>query len=285
MHECKWEQELLCYRLRSARSRKRTANTAREKQLIRLFKEERTIAKAIRDLPWVLLEQPYQKGWKRNFVLRPDIRRSHQAEFFETLLKKINTTVYSPDKSFSEKKRRKGRKYRQAIEQQLHGFYEHEWNDYRFKLTEAEKQLFYKKECWDRSGKPYYKYVFSEPWRYVLQIRPHMITHKKMIDEELLSREKQIGNFFITRHLRYKMERIIWGKVKYRRYWDEKKKLFYNPYKQKPVHHILQETGNEKKNHGQDNHTDIIRPRPCGMLQGSDAHQRNDAGAITQGRL
>ncbi|QEC44751.1 hypothetical protein [Pseudobacter ginsenosidimutans] len=247
MHASKWEQELLCYRLRSVRSRKRTAKKAREKQLISLFKEENAFASAIWNLPWVPLQHPYQKGWKRSFVLRPDIKKSHQQAFFETLLKKINTTEYSPDKSFTKKKRSKGRKYRQAIEQQLREFWEHEWNDTSCKLTEAEKQLFYKKEYWHQSGKPYYKYVFSEPWRYVLRIRPHMITHKKMIDEELLSRRKQIENHITTHHLRHKIERLVWGKVKYRRYWDGKVARFRNPYKQKPVHLILQETGNEKE--------------------------------------
>lgn len=217
MHAGVWEQHLLCYRLRSARSRKRALKKDFEKQLFRLHKEERQIRDTIWDLPWIPLEQPYQKGWKRSFVLRHDVKQSRYAAFFEELLKKINTVEYSTDKTFSRKKRRRGRKYRETRPQYLREFCEHEWNNPRCKLTDAEKQLFYKKEYWDKSGKPYFRFTFSEPWRYVLQVRPNMITSKKMIDEELLSRERQLENYITTHQLRHKIERLTRGRKRNRK--------------------------------------------------------------------
>jgi hypothetical protein len=178
-------------------------------------------------------------------VLRQDVKQSRYAAFFEELLLKINTVEYSPDKTFSRKKRRRGRKYREMRPQYLREFCEHEWNNSRCKLTNAEKQLFYQKECWTKSGKPYLRYAISEPWRYVLQVKPNMITHKKMIDQELLSREKQLKNYITAHQLRHKIDRLISGR---KRNWRFLQGVFpwnRNPFKQMPVHLILQETGNE----------------------------------------
>jgi len=58
----------------------------------------------------VQLEEPYQRGWKRSFILREDVARCHAAEFYAILLAKINTETYSTNKGFTHKKRRRGKK-------------------------------------------------------------------------------------------------------------------------------------------------------------------------------
>ena len=88
------------------------------------------------------IRHPYQRGWKRFFVLRDDVNRSPKAEFYETLLTKINTVEYHHDKSFKRKKRRKGRNVYVVKQQLLREFYDYSWQVNRMKLTEDEKTCF-----------------------------------------------------------------------------------------------------------------------------------------------
>lgn len=245
MQICIREQELLCYGLRSARSRKRTAKKDFEKKLVQLHKLQRQLSHAIWNLPWVPLEEPYQKGWKRSFVLRQDVRRSRQAGFFETLLKKINRTEYSRDKSFTTKKRKKGRKYRKPVEQKLCEFSQREWDDPKCKLSDSEKQFFYKREFWNPYAKKIdFRYTFSEPWRFVLQIRPRMITKTQIQDKELLSRDRKLDNYIRNHHLNHKIVKLVGGYKQNIRIAGNCPRG-RNDLKNKPVHVIVQESGNE----------------------------------------
>ncbi|MBO9636004.1 MAG: hypothetical protein J7578_23070 [Chitinophagaceae bacterium] len=247
MHTSIWEQDLLCYRIRSERRRKRDAKKDKDKQLIRLYGEEWRLRRAIDNLPWVPLEQPYQKGWKRFFVLHPEVKRTDRAGFYEALLKKINSVQYKPDKTFTIKKRRKGKKYSKKIGQSLRSYSEYDWHPSRCKLTEAERRCFHKEEYWDRyNNKISYRYVVSEPWRFVLQIRPHMITKIKMIDGELESNRQQLENHLRTYHLWPGINRLIWGKNEYWRKDKQVSRSYKTPPKLDPVHLLIERAENEK---------------------------------------
>lgn len=99
------------------------------------------------------LDQPYQKGWKRSFVLREDVAKSGVAAFYSNLLPKINMTDYAADKSFKRKIRRKRKKGYEVRTLYLREFSTCEWHHPKCKLTEAEKALFYLKECRSIDGK------------------------------------------------------------------------------------------------------------------------------------
>ena len=43
------------------------------------------------------LETPYQKGWKRLFVLKENIARSDKAELYQQILDKIKNVQYHYD--------------------------------------------------------------------------------------------------------------------------------------------------------------------------------------------
>lgn len=123
-------------RIKSVRRKKRLVRTDRDKQLIQLAKRHSALLEQKAKLPWVPLEEPYQRGWKRFFVLRDDVKCSPQAEFYETLLTKINTVEYHRDKSFKCKRRRKG-KYGYVIRKQaLKEFDLHRWENPKLGLTE-----------------------------------------------------------------------------------------------------------------------------------------------------
>lgn len=112
-------------RIKSARRKKRLVKTDRDKQLLKLDKRSKQIDEQMRLLPLVPLDKPYQRGWKRTFVLTNETKQSAKAEFYEVLLSKINTVEYHHDKSFKRKKRRKCRYVFKDIEQLLQDFTSH----------------------------------------------------------------------------------------------------------------------------------------------------------------
>ena len=107
-------------RLRNLRSRKRIAREDHEKYLRECIKRQKVLFKQRRELPLVPLEKPYQKGYVRFFVLREDVRQGKQADFFATLLEKINTYQYADTRKFQKKKKRRGKRVYIARKQELY---------------------------------------------------------------------------------------------------------------------------------------------------------------------
>ncbi|MFS4472757.1 hypothetical protein [Chryseobacterium sp. T20] len=177
---------LLHFRLRSVRSRKRTIRKDVEKQIRTKYKRSRELWKIRRNLPLIPLDKPYQKGFVRFFVVREDVKQSKDGDFFEGILKKINTYMYSDNRKFLKKKRKFGRKIYVEREQKLRYITSYSWNYPKWELTDRERQYFEKKEEYCPVRKifgTYYK--FTEPWRFTLRVRPNMITHYKPLDLEL----------------------------------------------------------------------------------------------------
>lgn len=189
-------------KIRIARKKRQNYLKDYHKRLLHLSRRERKLCKLERELPLVPLEQPYQKGWVRFFVLRDDVRRSVDAEFFTQLLSKINTEIYSSNKKFYFKKGKSRFKY--TYNQSFKSFSESQWlNPLINTLTEREKSYFSPMLLWDEYGKQHYiKYVFTEAWRYVLRIKPNYITHRRGLDPDLKSEIKEIENFLDGRYLR-----------------------------------------------------------------------------------
>lgn len=175
------------YRIKSARRKKRLVKKDFDKQLIRLDKLRHSLTDQIRSLPPIILEKPYQRGWKRLFVLRDDIKRSDKAEFYQTLLNKINKVQYHYDRSFKKRKIRKGvYHYYDAEKQKLRELSYDEFHGRRFNLSEAEKQCFYRKEIWNNQYRKWEAiYSCTEAWRFVLTIQPHIVFAVNRVDELL----------------------------------------------------------------------------------------------------
>jgi len=146
-------------RLRNLRSRKRIAREDHEKYLRECIKRQKVLFKQRRELPLVPLEKPYQKGYVRFFVLREDVRQGKQADFFATLLEKINTYQYADTRKFQKKKKRRGKRQKDRFE--IH-------------------------------------YEFTEAWRFELRVKPNMITHYRPVDiaieREIAELDKIIDN-------------------------------------------------------------------------------------------
>ncbi|HTN16920.1 MAG TPA: hypothetical protein VL092_04505 [Chitinophagaceae bacterium] len=202
-----------CYRMiKTARQKKRLVKNDFDKQLIRLHKSRKSLLEIKQKLPMVPVEHPYQKGWKRTFELRKDVAESKHADFYLSLLDKINTVQYSRIKYFQLKRRKHRKKVWIEMPQTLQEFDLWKWERNIPGFSEQEKAFFYPKEYWCTTLKQVIvKYAFTEPWRFILKIKPNMITHQKMIDEtldqEIAFLDQHIANHF----LQHKIIKLVNG--------------------------------------------------------------------------
>ena len=230
-------EDMLCYRLRTARQKKRMRYKDFDKQLIQLHKKENELYLQRKNLGWEPLHPPVQKGWIRHFVVRDDVVRSRHGEFFEALLKKINTYDYDWKKDFKRKRKRGGKKIYVVKPQYLLRPYPYQFQ--RMEFTEIEKQFF--REVWEMDSKKrlFKKYEFTEPWRYVLKIRPNMIDRIRTKDALLESAIKVLDNYLERNDLRKKICRLIHGHYKYRKYEKEEKYNEVDEFKNKSLLQII----------------------------------------------
>jgi hypothetical protein len=223
------------HRLKSARRKKRLVRKDYDKQLIKLDKHHHQLLYQKRHLPMIRLEHPYQRGWKRLFVLRDDVRESEKGEFYQTLLEKINTVRYHHDKHFKRKKRRRWR-YQYEEQQTLHEVSTYEWFHNKLNLTDIEKRCFYpKEECCVSHKTVETKYVFAEAWRFVLVVKTHIVYEVKMVDELLEQELAAIDNYIDNNHLWYKIRRLTNGRS-YDRWGNTDKPRYNNKLKNTPMY-------------------------------------------------
>ncbi|PZR27442.1 MAG: hypothetical protein DI535_10545 [Citrobacter freundii] len=198
-------------RIQTKRTRIRKIKGAGEKYLIGLGKKRRHLWELQRKLGYVPLDIPYQSGWKRKFELRDDVAKSKRADFFQEILDLINIVEKSPRKDFKKKTRRFGKRIYKPREQYLKKLEPEVW----IKLSDKKKDLFYPGWFTDLSGKLVLLYVFAEPWRFVLRVRPNMITHTKKLDSELESESDRLEQYIERNFLGPAMDRSR-GKRYYR---------------------------------------------------------------------
>ncbi|PQA93631.1 hypothetical protein B0A69_11555 [Chryseobacterium shigense] len=199
-------KNLLFHRLRSARSRKRTGKKDVEKQIRKKYQRSKELWNLRRNIPWIPLENPYQRGFVRFFVLSDDVKRSEDADFYEGILKKINTYLYSESRLFLKKRRKFGRRIYVEKPQRLNTISSYAWTDPKFGLIPRERQYFLKREEYHpfrKRNETYYEFI--EPWRFTLRIRPHMITHYKPVDAEIEKEYAEIESYISQ----YKVAGII----------------------------------------------------------------------------
>jgi hypothetical protein len=200
-------------RIKSARRKKRLVKKDFDKRLIKLSKTRELLWEQKQNLPMVPLEHPYQRGWKRLFVLRDDIKRGPMAEFYEALLKKINTVHYHHDRSFKFKKRRKKRYGYKIRKQELREIDQYQWDTNRLKLSEGEKVCFTRMESFNTvNHRVDIKYVFTEPWRFVPKVIPHMVTQVKLHDELLQQEIAAVDNHIEKHFYEPRMHRLTNGR-------------------------------------------------------------------------
>ena len=230
--------EILSYRLRTVRQKKRMQYEDFDKKLLKLHKEKNHLNNQKRAIVWESLKSPVQRGWNRFFVLREDVAISKHAVLFENILKKINTCDWSHRKDFMVKYRRFGRKKYRVKKQSL--LRPCEWRFKRMGFTDDEKQLF--DEVWETDGRKALvkRYVFREPWRFILRVRPNVIDKIKRRDAMVESRSQEIDNYLRGNHYRGRMHKLLYGSGWNNR-WKGERLREKNVLKNKPLPRILGE--------------------------------------------
>ncbi len=237
-------QDILSYRIKTKRRKKRDQKKGEERKLIRLNRERDQISDQQKSLGYVDLHPPIVRGWKRYFVLRDDVARSRHGLFYQKILDRINTTQFSWRKDFKKKKRKGGKKNWVVKEQRLLELNERQFA--KAKFTEKEAVLFDEKYVIKKWWKhPEKVFVFKEPWRFVLRVRPNLITKVKAVDIELEKRKKEIDDYLDWNGIGGRFWRLIngsanngWGK------YFNKKRDKSNPkyqFKSKSLQQILNE--------------------------------------------
>lgn len=221
----------LCSRFKSERKKKRLVKEDFEKKLRQIFNQRKQLFNAVRDLPLVPLDEPYQKGWFRFFVLRPDVLVGPNAGFFINLLEKINTYQFSNEKSFTKRKRKLGKKISVPSDQFFKPISISDWNCKKLGLTENEKSYFtLTKKRSDTFGRYIIYYRFDEPWRFVLRVKPYIVTHKKAVDADLESELRVLENYITNYNLNNKINRLVMGYARYSGW-----KVYQNPKELNPI--------------------------------------------------
>jgi hypothetical protein len=200
-------------RIKSARRKKRLVKLDFDKRLIRLSKTREELWQLKQNLPMVPLVHPYQRGWKRLFVLLDELKRSPRADFYEAILNKINTVQYHSDRSFKTKKRRKKRYGYKIRKQELREIDQRDWDTNRLKLSEQEKACFTRVETFNTVNyRVDIKYVFTEPWRFVPKVMPHMVTQVKLHDEVLQQEIAALDNHIEKHFYEPRIHRLTNGR-------------------------------------------------------------------------
>jgi len=204
---------LLVHGLRSLRSRKRMSKKDVEKQIRKKYKRSRELWELRRNIPLVPLEKPYQKGFVRFFAVTEEVMRTSDRVFFEEILKKINSHMYSESRKFLKKKRKFGRRIYVQRNQKLKPLTSYEWDNPRLGLTERERQYFLKREEYCPTRKMYRIYYdFIEPWRFTLRTRPNMITHFKPLNQELEKEYAELESYLEQYKVQGIIHKTIYGK-------------------------------------------------------------------------
>ncbi len=237
------EELIALYNLKNKRQKRRALEEDRQKQLLRAHNEAVKIYELRRSLPMVPLKEPYQKGWKRTFILRRDQWLTPATMLYEQLLNKINTQQTCNDKLFRDPLRRKknGQKLYRVYEQTLKEFTPWEWRDPKLELTEKEKELFQPLEYWhDTYREVRVKYEFMEPWRYELVVKPHIIYQVKEDDNVLEQRENELDFFRNNAYGRQALWKYRDGSIyNWRREEECKQKKHQRCFRHKPLHVLL----------------------------------------------
>ena len=219
-----------CGKIKSTTQNKGLVKKDVDKELIRLHRKRKELRDIERNMPLLPLKNPYQQGWVRTFEMSYETANSNQCDFYQSLLSKINTIQYSRVKSFSEKRRKNRKKTWEVRPQSLLDFDVWDWQRKEKTFSEKEKLNFNSMEYWcTTTRKLREKFVFSEPWRFVLKIRPNIITHQKMIDELLEQEIGEIDQQIDYQFLQLKINRLVYGRnYRWQGRTDEKAKHKHN---------------------------------------------------------
>jgi hypothetical protein len=210
-------EDILSYRLRTARQKKRMQYEDFDKQLLRLRREQDVLDDQQEALGWELIVPPVQKGWIRFFVLREDVARGKEAAFYEKILEKINVEQWHYRRDFRIRKGRYGGAKYTVKEQQLKRLTASHFEELDF--SPREKQEFHEVYAYDMQHRYVKYYDFNDPWRFVLRVRPNWVTRIKRSDPLLEARDAEISAYLFGNAYNRRLSKIQDGCIPYKYEW------------------------------------------------------------------
>jgi len=192
------------------RRQRRMDKFENEKELISLWKKKWRLMQGKRSLNWVELPKPERWGYKRFFVMREDVAKSKEADFYRGILKMIQNTILSRDKKFEYKDYKT--KTKKPILQEVAGIDHKEWN----KLLAAGKLTTKQQNCFEKRWKMHkygrggsWVFEFKKPWMFVTKTQPHYITHRIVINPQLESELQELSNRIERQNLEPKISKLM----------------------------------------------------------------------------
>ncbi|HYV90190.1 MAG TPA: hypothetical protein VE978_00330 [Chitinophagales bacterium] len=202
-------------RIKSKRRKSRLKYFGKEKQLLDLVRELDRLRNEKNNLGFIELEKPMVKGWKRFFILRPDISSRKDKKVFQKILDKINTEVVCNRKDF--RKRDYRRKRMEVIEQHTKWLTKKEFNELNF--SDKERECFEYKFVQLEFGQRRRRFVYRFEWQFELKIKRNIITKMRVMNPVIEQRMSEIENYMERNNLWNKWSHIR-GDGNYRS-WDK----------------------------------------------------------------
>jgi hypothetical protein len=160
---------------------------AAEKALRQLFLEWRRHWQHRHDSgQFVELDEPYQRGWDRYYVLRSDVKARRDAHVISRMLDLANSKIHCRRKDFTWKGRKN---VRVPIPQPINRI-----SVKVFDTLSMKEQSFWEKFSYYQNKNLWVDaYRFKFPWMFEFKIVPHMITERWVPDEAWETRRKELS--------------------------------------------------------------------------------------------
>ncbi|MEY4488764.1 MAG: hypothetical protein RIQ79_1272 [Verrucomicrobiota bacterium] len=182
-------------------------HTSRDKQFLRLEREQNLLCRAMRDAPVLPLEKPYQLGWTKTYGLEREVLRRPDADAFARVLAVVNRRVWSRERDFIN---RDG----EAIVLRPRIIPPREWE--RLGWPASHSRLF-SYGHWEDEAEPYSRwrkrrlyigYSVRRLWWLREDVQPRMITHRRVDLPEVRKRLAEIDTYFTHRLGRERLSRL-----------------------------------------------------------------------------
>ena len=206
---------------RAQRARVRNDKKKRDKRLLFIDRELRSLIDTYNHKEYVKLNKPIKWGYKKTFKLKEQYKRSSKAKLYLEALKYINIVTYHNTKDCTKAKF----PFSFLKETELQCIYPHKYK----KLSPELQKLFIKKEKCYFNHRVITYYNFSMPYIFEPHITKHMISKIKQNDPVMDKKIDELKNYIKTHNLNPRINKLrglpTSGGVKRRFNFADKKSL------------------------------------------------------------